>query len=99
MQAYQRIEGGSKQVRADGEMVFENQLTPFESGRNQEFQSEQDGGRPPQLESPEVTFFKRVLGQIDGKATRKKTNRRDNGQLQHVLRIRSVQATAGVDQI
>src|SRR5262245_49351445 len=99
VQSYQRVIGGSEEVGADRQPDLINQSLPFTGGSVEERGTKRDRRHPEAAETSNVRLAKGLDGEVDGDAAREQTNREEDWNLESLLRHRSREALADVENV
>src|SRR5262249_17785757 len=93
------IEGGTEEVRGDGEPLGPDEPRPLARGEEEERQAEKEREQPPRLEACAVPFAQRTDGGDDGEGARPQQDRRQDRQVENLARGRAAGALPDVEQV
>src|SRR6185437_5036019 len=99
MQADQRIKRGSEKIGGDGEVLVIDKVLPLESGSDQEDHAENKSERPEGSEELDLVALKRALREPDGEAAGEQADGTDDGNLEDVSRLGSVETFPDIEDV
>lgn len=69
METDERVEGGSEEIGADGQMIPYDELVPLARSAEEEDKTKKKGGAPPERKARRFSALDRTLREPDGEAT------------------------------
>ena len=99
VQAHERIEGRPEEIGADRQVLPIDQAVPLPRRAGEEDRAQRHGHGQPAPAAPHVPPRERARAERDEDAARQETDGAEHGQLEHLARIRSVEALADVEEV